>query len=64
MPDTIASTAQLVEDARYRLLVEAVTDYAIYMLDPDGRVSSWSSGAQRLKGYAADEILGQHFSRF
>ncbi|MCP1625096.1 hybrid sensor histidine kinase/response regulator [Pseudomonas nitroreducens] len=64
MPDTTASTAQLVEDARYRLLVEAVTDYAIYMLDPDGRVSSWSSGAQRLKGYAADEILGQHFSRF
>jgi len=64
MPDTIDSTAQLVEDARYRLLVEAVTDYAIYMLDPDGRVSSWSSGAQRLKGYAADEILGQHFSRF
>ncbi|OQR29879.1 hybrid sensor histidine kinase/response regulator [Pseudomonas sp. T] len=64
MPDTTASTAQLVEDARYRLLVEAVTDYAIYMLDPDGRVSSWSSGAQRLKGYAADEILGEHFSRF
>ncbi|WP_448680997.1 PAS domain S-box protein [Pseudomonas nicosulfuronedens] len=64
MSDTIASTAQLVEDARYRLLVEAVTDYAIYMLDPDGRVSSWSSGAQRLKGYAADEILGAHFSRF
>ncbi|MBD9678005.1 PAS domain S-box protein [Pseudomonas sp. PDM18] len=64
MPDKIASTAQLVEDARYRLLVEAVTDYAIYMLDPDGRVSSWSSGAQRLKGYAADEILGEHFSRF
>ncbi|QJP09308.1 hybrid sensor histidine kinase/response regulator [Pseudomonas multiresinivorans] len=64
MPETTASTAQLVEDARYRLLVEAVTDYAIYMLDPDGRVSSWSSGAQRLKGYAADEILGEHFSRF
>jgi PAS domain S-box-containing protein len=64
MPESTASTAQLVEDARYRLLVEAVTDYAIYMLDPDGRVSSWSSGAQRLKGYAADEILGEHFSRF
>ncbi|WP_193452541.1 hybrid sensor histidine kinase/response regulator [Pseudomonas nitroreducens] len=64
MPEKTASTAQLVEDARYRLLVEAVTDYAIYMLDPDGRVSSWSSGAQRLKGYAADEILGEHFSRF
>lgn len=64
MPEKTASTAQLVEDARYRLLVEAVTDYAIYTLDPDGRVSSWSSGAQRLKGYAADEILGEHFSRF
>jgi PAS domain S-box-containing protein len=41
-----------------------VTDYAIYMLDPDGRVSSWNAGAERFKGYAADEILGEHFSRF
>src|ERR1700739_4750257 len=49
---------------RYRLLIEAVTDYAIYMLDPNGIVSSWNPGAQRIKGYLADEIIGQHFSRF
>jgi PAS domain S-box-containing protein len=51
-------------EARYRLLVEAVTDYAIYMLDPDGYVVSWNTGAQRLKGYTESEILGSHFSRF
>ncbi|RDJ19950.1 PAS domain-containing sensor histidine kinase [Bosea caraganae] len=51
-------------DDRYRLLVEAVTDYAIYMLDADGAVSSWNNGARRFKGYEAHEILGQHFSRF
>ncbi len=48
----------------FRLLVEAVTDYALYMLDPGGRVSSWNIGAQRIKGYQPAEILGQHFSRF
>jgi len=52
------------DDGRFRLLIDAVTDYAIYMLDPDGRVVSWNPGAQRFKGYAADEIIGQHFSRF
>jgi PAS domain S-box-containing protein len=52
------------EDGRYRLLIEAVTDYAIYMLDPAGIVTSWNPGAQRFKGYAASEIIGQHFSRF
>jgi PAS domain S-box-containing protein len=52
------------ESARYRILVEAVTDYAIYMLDPDGIVSSWNAGAQRFKGYKREEIIGQHFSRF
>jgi len=52
------------DDSRYRLLVEAVTDYAIYMLDPTGIVTSWNPGAQRFKGYAAPEIIGQHFSRF
>lgn len=51
-------------DGRYRLLVDAITDYAIYMLDPAGRVSSWGMGARRLKGYEENEILGQHFSRF
>src|SRR3954469_10384682 len=52
------------DDGRFRLLVDAVTDYAIYMLDPQGKVVSWNAGAQRFKGYAADEIIGQHFSRF
>ena len=52
------------ENARYRLLVEAITDYAVFMLDAEGRVSSWNPGAQRFKGYTADEILGAHFSRF
>ena len=52
------------ESARYRILVEAITDYAIYMLDPTGIVSSWNAGAERFKGYKPDEIIGQHFSRF
>lgn len=47
-----------------RLLVESVKDYAIFMLDPEGRVTSWNRGAERIKGYVADEILGCHFSRF
>ena len=51
-------------EERFRLLVQSVTDYAIYMLDPDGRVSSWNAGAERFKGYSADEIMGEHFSRF
>src|ERR1700683_5340896 len=49
---------------RFRLLVESVRDYAIFMLDPDGHVLTWNAGAQRFKGYRADEIIGQHFSRF
>src|SRR6185437_1675800 len=56
--------ASLTDDGRYRLLIEAVTDYAIYMLDSTGIVTSWNPGAQRFKGYTADEIIGQHFSRF
>jgi PAS domain S-box-containing protein len=51
-------------EVRYQLLVESIYDYAIYMLDPTGIVASWNPGAQRFKGYAADEILGEHFSRF
>ena len=53
-----------VEDARYRQLVESITDYAIYMLDLDGRVSSWNPGARRFKGYEAAEIIGQNYSKF
>ncbi|HEX2895251.1 MAG TPA: PAS domain S-box protein [Marmoricola sp.] len=48
----------------FRLLVEAVQDYAIYMLDPAGRISSWNAGAERSNGYTADEIIGQHFRVF
>ena len=51
-------------EERFRLLVQGVTDYAIYMLDPSGLVTSWNAGAARFKGYAEDEIIGQHFSRF
>ncbi|HEY4126000.1 MAG TPA: PAS domain S-box protein, partial [Rhizomicrobium sp.] len=51
-------------DSAYRLLVESITDYAIYMLTPEGIVASWNAGAQRFKGYQAHEIIGQHFSRF
>ncbi|HEX7881504.1 MAG TPA: PAS domain S-box protein [Afipia sp.] len=56
--------ASLSLDGRYRLLIEAVTDYAIYMLDSEGRVTSWNPGAQRFKGYTASEIIGRHFSEF
>ncbi|MBY3182832.1 PAS domain S-box protein [Rhizobium sp. 25PS6] len=52
------------EEGRFRLLVDAITDYAIYMLSPEGIVTSWNTGAQRFKGYRPSEILGQHFSRF
>ena len=51
-------------EQRLQLLIEAVTDYGIFMLDPTGHIVSWNSGAQKLKGYHRDEILGQHFSIF
>src|SRR6201992_1862532 len=51
-------------EGRYRLLVEAITDYAIFMLDREGHVTSWNPGARRFKGYEADEIIGRHFSTF
>jgi PAS domain S-box-containing protein len=51
-------------ERRFRLLVEGVTDYAIYMIDPSGIVVNWNAGAERLKGYKAPEIVGEHFSRF
>ncbi len=56
--------ASLTDEGRYRLLVDAVTDYAIYMLDPKGIITSWNPGAERLKGYTASEIIGSHFSKF
>ena len=51
-------------ESKFRLLVGGVTDYALYMLDPKGIVSNWNVGGQRIKGYAPEEIVGQHFSRF
>jgi len=51
-------------EERFRLLIEGVTDYAIFMLDPEGMVTSWNTGAQRINGYAREEILGKHISRF
>lgn len=51
-------------DHRYEQLVQSVVDYAIYMIDPSGHVVSWNAGAQRIKGYRADEVIGQHFSVF
>jgi hypothetical protein len=51
-------------EERFRLLVESVRDYAIFMLDPQGYVLTWNPGAERFKGYRAEEIIGQHFSRF
>jgi PAS domain S-box-containing protein len=51
-------------EERFRLLVESVKDYAIFLLDPEGRVASWNAGAERIKGYRADEIIGKHFSVF
>jgi PAS domain S-box-containing protein len=53
------------EDAAlFRLLVDRVVDYAIFLLTPDGHIASWNAGAERLKGYTADEIIGQHFEQF
>jgi PAS domain S-box-containing protein len=56
--------ARSLSEQRFRLLVDAVADHAIYTLDPEGRVTDWNAGAQRVKGYSADEIVGEHFSRF
>jgi PAS domain S-box-containing protein len=62
----LAAAANKLEDTerRFRLLVEGVTDYAIYMLDPTGHIINWNTGAQRIKGYTRDEIVGRHFSTF
>ncbi|MBC7975450.1 MAG: PAS domain S-box protein, partial [Myxococcales bacterium] len=68
--DVSALRHQLVQEAarqneeRFRMLVESVKDYAIFMLDAEGNVATWNAGAQRIKGYAADEIIGHHFSVF
>ena len=56
--------ALLASERRFRVLVQGVTDYAIYMLDPSGIITNWNVGAERIKGYTAEEIVGQHISRF
>ena len=56
--DMAVGVAWSVED-RFRLLVDTITDYAIYMLDPEGYIATWNAGAERFKGYKADEILGE-----
>jgi PAS domain S-box-containing protein len=59
-----AEAALRASQEQFRLLVQGVTDYAIFQLSPEGNVSSWNAGAQRIKGYAPDEIIGKHFSTF
>jgi PAS domain S-box-containing protein len=59
-----SSAHPIAEGVTFRLLIEAVTDYAIYLLDARGHISSWNSGAERIKGYTADEVMGRHFSMF
>lgn len=58
------NSAWAVSDSDYRLLIDAVSDYAIFMLDPEGYVLTWNTGAARLKGYAPEQIVGRHFSIF
>ncbi|MGO4703597.1 PAS domain S-box protein [Dyella sp. 2RAB6] len=60
----LAEENQRRSEEQFRILVQGVTDYAIYLLDPQGKVSSWNAGAQRIKGYAPREIIGKHFSTF
>src|SRR4051812_34674483 len=66
MTAKIEPSARAVADTEHQLnvLVEAVTDYAIYMLDPEGKLRTWNPGAKRIKGYGADEIIGRNFSVF
>lgn len=59
-----AETPVRQSDEIFRVLVDSVTDYAIFLLDPEGRVATWNKGAERIKGYSADEIIGRHFSCF
>ena len=61
---TQAFTKLRASEERFRLLVQGVADYAIFMLDPNGFVTNWNAGAARIKGYAAEEIIGRHFSQF
>src|SRR5436190_18469518 len=63
-PGRDQQSTQFETEERFRLLVESVKDYAIFMLDPGGHVASWNPGAERIKGYSPADIIGEHFSRF
>jgi PAS domain S-box-containing protein len=63
-PDSSANTANVMSEERFRILVDSVRDYAIFILDTDGCVRTWNQGAERIQGYQAVEIIGEHFSRF
>jgi PAS domain S-box-containing protein len=60
----LATETLRASEEQFRLLVQSVTDYAIYMLNPEGVITNWNSGAERIKGYSREEIVGQHFSKF
>src|SRR4029077_15407155 len=62
VPPPASSVAS--DASRFQLLVKGVTDYALYMLSAEGVVTSWNAGAERMKGYTPDEIIGRHFSQF
>src|ERR1051326_943871 len=64
MPTASPKQLKQPDNETFRLLVQEVKDYAIFMLDPRGRILSWNAGAQRLKGYSQQEIIGQNFSVF
>ncbi len=63
-PDAVQVKRSAPGEESFRLLVETVLEYAIFMLDPDGHVVTWNEGARRIKGYAPNEIIGRHFSDF
>ena len=60
----LAEERRRAAEERFRQLVESVKDYAIFILDPQGNIATWNTGAERIKGYRAEEIIGSHFSRF
>src|SRR5579859_6981021 len=60
----MANNESLVDPSIYRLVIEQTKDYAVFVLDPDGRILTWNLGAERIKGYAPEEIIGRHFSVF
>src|SRR4051812_11222290 len=60
----MADKHSLVSDDLFRRMVDQVKDYALFVLDPEGRILSWNAGGERIKGYAPEEIIGRHFSTF